>query len=516
MLKYLLCFILVLVALVQGAYAQKSITPTAPSAPVTPETKSNLPDGKAGLVYIVPIQGEIMDRGIAYFVRHSVQQAKENNAGLIIFEIDTPGGAVQFGNEYTLGICSAIEDAAPIPTAAYITRWAMSAGVLISISTDRIIMKSGSSIGAAEVIVSGGGDMSQHQGKFTSAYAGHFRSTAQKKGYPANLVMAMVDKDMVVKEVIVDGKKMYLTPGEIQEESKTKTVVEGKTVTKENQPLTLSALDAVEYGLASIIKETREEVPALFGISNPVYKHTTPTWSEALVMYITSPVISAILILAGLIAAGMSLKMPGFGVPEVIAIVCFGLVFFGNYLIGLAEVTEALIIFLGVGLIAVEIFLLPGFGIFGISGIILMGVGLILSMQSFTLPDIKTAPWQMEILQKNLVVVGAAFVSAVVVFLLFVRYLSAVPFFNKLILSAEVKGGQGFATVEQNIPALVGRKGIVFSALRPVGKITLLGPDGKETGETYDVVTEDSFIDKGAKVVIIEVDGSRIIVEKTT
>lgn len=516
MLKHFIV-ILLFVTLAINIFAEEStITPTT-ATPIQTDnyTPTITPQGKSGLVYVIPIKGDIMDRGIAYFVRHSVEQAKEENASLIIFEIDTPGGAVGQGDEYTMGICNSIKNAAPITTVAYIIEWAWSAGALISISADKIVMKSGSSIGSAEVIA-GGTDMSAHQEKFTSALRAQFKSTAEKKGYPPNLAMAMVDKDMEVIEAYIDGQREFLTSDEIQQLAKTKEVKEGKTVSAAGKLLNLTAMDALEYGMATAIQDDRSQVPALFGITKPAFKEATPTWSESLVMYITSPVVAGILILAGLIAAGMAMKAPGFGLPELIAIICFSLVFFGHYLVGLAEVTEALIIMLGVGLLAVEIFLVPGFGVFGVSGIILILVGLILSMQGFTIPDIEGAPWELERLQKNLIVVGLSFSMAVILFIIFIRYLSSVPFFHKLILSAEVKSEAGFTNVEKDASPLIGRKGVVFSALRPVGKISLLDQEDKETGETYDVVTEDDFINKGEIVTVIGVEGTRIVVEKNS
>jgi membrane-bound serine protease (ClpP class) len=511
MFKYFLSVIILLLIWTAEASAQADLpaTPTGQADVITPAPVAR----PNSLVYVVPIKGEIMDRGIAYFVHHAVERAKEDNAALIIFEIDTPGGAVGEGEEYTMGICASIQNASPISTVAYVTQWAMSAGSLISISADKIIMRSGSVIGAAEVIA-GGSNMAEHQGKFTQAIAKQFKSIAQKKGYPPNLAMAMVDRNLEVKEVIVDGKKEFLTPQEIQELPGTRSIEIIKTVTTKDQPLALSALDAKDYGFASAILETRAEIPPFFGINNPTFKQVTPTWSEALVMYITSPVVSSILILAGLLAAWMALKMPGFGVPEITAIVCFGLVFFGHYLVGLAQATDVLIFILGLGLVAVEILLLPGFAIFGVTGAILMVAGLILSMQGFVIPDIKTAPWQVEILQRNLITVGLAFATAFALFIIFIRYLKSVPVFHKLILSAEVRSESGFVSVAKDDSALVGTKAIVFSTLRPAGKITLLDSRGRETDHNIDAVTEGNFIDKGEMVVITEVDGSRIVVEK--
>ncbi|MBI5779570.1 MAG: nodulation protein NfeD [Planctomycetes bacterium] len=504
MLKHLVALLVVLMAAI-NAEAQQFPA----NVPVSPT--------QSALVYVVPIKGEIMDRGLAYFVRHAVEQAKEEKAALIIFEIDTPGGAVGGGEEYTIGICNSIDRAVPITTVAYVTHWAWSAGSLISISADKIVMKQVASIGSAEVIAGSGDEKeSIHQEKYTSAIRTEFKARAEKKGYSANLAMAMVDKDLEVHEVMVDGARQFLTPQEIQEtRNKGKLVEEIKLVIAKGKLLNLSAKDALKYGLATAIKEERSEIPPLVGISNFTFKEVTPTWSEHLVMYITSPIVSGILLLAGFLAAYMAYQTPGTGLMEAIAVVCFALVFFGYHLIGLAEVTEVLLFILGMGLVAVEIFLLPGFGVFVISGVILIIVSLIMSMQGFVIPDIKGAPWQLVTLKRNFIVVGFAFSLSVIIFIIIARYLSSVPFFNHLILSADVKTSAGFSSVAMDAAPLLGKKGVVFTALRPVGKIAMLDGKGNQTGENIEVVTEGDFINKGETVVVINIDGSRIVVEKT-
>ncbi|MDI6733793.1 MAG: NfeD family protein [Planctomycetota bacterium] len=489
--------------------SERSTTSADTSA--SPRTLSGSTDTNKSLVYVVPIKDAIMDRGLAYFVRHSVERAKEEKAALIIFEINTPGGAVGGGEEYTIGICNAIDKASPITTVAYITHWAWSAGALISISADKIIMKQVASIGSAEVV----GSSEQHQEKYTSAIRAEFKARAEKKGYPVNLVMAMVDKEMEVKEVIIDDEHLFLTTEEIIEQrNRGKVVEEVKTIISSGKLLNLTANDALKYKMASAIKEDRSEIPPLFGIQDYIFKETKPTWSEHLVMFLTSPLVSSILMLVGIITAGMALKSPGMGLPEGIAILCFALLFFGHYLVGLAEITEILIFALGISLLSIEIFLLPGFGVFGISGIIIIFISLILAMQDFTVPDIKDAPWQLTTLKRNFITVGLSFSLAVTILILFVRYLSAIPVFRSLILVVEEKSTSGFITRQSDFSNLLGKKGVVFTTLRPVGKITLLDSDNKETSQTLDVVTEGDFIERGDRVVIISTSDNRIVVEK--
>ena len=495
---------LVAILIISGPaiYAQDQVISASQTTSVSPT--------QPALIYVVPIKGPIMDKGMAYFIRHSVELAKEEKAALIIFEIDTPGGAVGGGEEYTIGICNSIDRASPISTVAYITHWAWSAGSLVSIATDKIVMKQVASIGSAEVV-----GAEEHQEKYTSAIRTEFKARAEKKGYSANLMMAMVDKDLEVHEVLVDSVRQFLTPQEIQEARNSgKLVEEVKLIIASGKLLNLSAGDALKYGLASAIKDERSEIPPLVGITNFRFKEVTPTWSEHLVMYLTSQVVSGILILAGLLAAYMAYQTPGTGLMEGIAVFCFALVFFGHYLIGLAEITEILLFILGMGLIGVEVFLFPGFGVFAISGAILVLVSLIMSMQGFVIPDMKGAPWQLVTLERNFIVVGLAFSLSLIIFVIMVRFLPSVPFFRHLILSADVKTSAGFSSVAMDAAPLLGKKGLVFTALRPVGKIAVLDDKGRQTDQNLEVVTEGDFINKDETVVIIQIDGSRIVVER--
>lgn len=305
----------------------------------------------------------------------------------------------------------------------------------------------------------------------------------------------------------IDGKFYYLTEEEIAEaEREGKDPDKGKRIGVPDEPLTLTASEAKEYGLASAIVKTIEDIPVLFGIKRFKIVNMKPTWSEDLVIFITNPMVTGILILIGLICIGMSFKMPGMGVPEVLAVVCFVLIFFGHYLAGLAALTEILLFVLGVSLLAVEIFLIPGFGVTGVAGIILILVSLILSMQDFTLPSAEL-PWQWETFQHNLSVVVISVVLALVLFIAIIRFIPYSPYLQRLVLKTEETTSQGFTNTTTDYNHFLGAEGIVLSHLRPSGKI-------KIGEELLDVVAEDEFISQGETVKVIQVEGSRIVVAK--
>ncbi|MBI4834323.1 MAG: nodulation protein NfeD [Planctomycetes bacterium] len=472
------------------------------------QTTGTAPADKEVLICVIPIKGPIMDRGLPHFIKRAVEQAKEVGAKLIIFEINTPGGAVSIGDEeYTMGIVKGIENSLPVTSVAYVANAAISAGVLISIACDKIIMQPDATIGAAEVIVGSGDTPHPHQAKYTSAFEAIMKAKAEKKGYPYNLVAAMVNRNLAVHQVKINNSQIaYLTEEEIKQvKAEGKDIAVIKRIGKPDEPLTLTASEAKEYGLISAIVSKRDEIPGLFGIKDFTFREMEPTWSEDLVIFLTNPLVSGILIMVGLIAVWMSFKAPGMGVPETLAVVCFLLIFFGHYLAGLAEVTEALIFFLGLALLAVEVFIIPGFGVTGIAGIILILVSLVLSMQDFTVPS-SDLPWQWRIFWNNLSVVIISSVSAMVIFIFIVRLIPYSPYLNRLVLKAEETSSEGF-TSSDDYHKLIGSTGIVLSYLRPAGKIRI----GEEL---IDVVTEGEFIEQGKPVKVIKVEGNKIIVEK--
>ena len=213
--------------------------------------------------------------------------------------------------------------------------------------------------------------------------------------------------------------------------------------------------------------------------------------------------IAPILLSVGLIALWLELKAPGFGLPGIVGISCLATVFLSKYMVGLAEAPEMLLFMLGVMLLAVEIFLLPGFGIAGITGILLMLMGTTLAFQDFVVPQ---TPYHYEELRGNLLKIFSSMAVSLLVVALMVRYLPGIPLFGRLVLSASEEAELGFGTTLA-IPTvgLVGRRGYALSTLRPSGRAEF-------NGEVLDVVTQGEFVEGGQKVEIVEVRGNRVVV----
>lgn len=459
-------------------------------------------------VAIVSIAGEIDHKNVA-LVRRAVKKIKAEQPALVVFEIDTPGGRI----DHMLMIGEEMMSLGPIPTAAYvrplgeggITGGAWSAGAYLAISCKRIYMYPGTVIGAASPVAQTAEGIKPVEEKYVSAFREKFRARAEQNGYPPNLAVAMVDKDLEIWEVVVDGKKRYLTAGEIE-----KLKSEGHEFDVPKVPfdskdklLTMTHTLVAETGMGAIAA-SRDRIYSDSGIVSPVEERIEASWSEGLVGILTSPIVSMVLLAAGLLGIWVEIKTPGFGLPGIAGILAIALLLFGHHLAGLAEVPEILLFVAGVALLAVEIFLLPGTGVFAIAGVLSIFLGLILSFQDFTFPDSKGAPWQVDVLMNSAGRVLFSFLCAGMGLLAALRWLPKVPFLNRLVLEAEIAGS---APEPPAGSELVGRFGHAVTTLKPGGKVAI-------NGDILDVVADGEFVAHGEPVEIVRIEGMRIVVAK--
>lgn len=472
-------------------------------------------------VLIAPIDGEI-DISQAAFIKRVIKVAKSWQADFVIFEIDTPGGRVDAMSM----IGTYIDSLGEIPSIAFIRPGkdsstggaAFSAGAYIAMSCKRIYMCPGTVIGAATpILISPGGPVELPepiQEKFVSAYREKFGAVAEKNGYPKNLAIKMVDRDWEISEVIIEGKKHFLTKTEIEQAQLSGKKIDYVSINPalnlgKGKLLTASANLAVECGIAKNIIQSRSEIYKDYGIDNPIEKEEEFTWSENFAGFITQPGIVMLLLFAGILGIWITIKMGGFGTFTVISIICLGLYFFGEYLAGLAEMPEILLFITGIILLILEIFIIPGIGIAAIAGVVCIFAGLILTLLpgGIDLPDFKKEPWQMETLMSAVGKVLLAFVASALGFLAIVRFMPGLPLLSKFVLKTALSTANGYATTVKEGQGIISKHGIVITPLRPAGKIEI-------EGHTIDVVAEGDFIAKGEEVEVIHVEGTRIVVAK--
>jgi len=290
-----------------------------------------------------------------------------------------------------------------------------------------------------------------------------------------------------------------------------------------DQLLTLTASQALEYGVArGVVKDLDGVLTFLEKRDHVVFveepRVLEPSWSELMVSWLNSPIVMGILFMLALLGAYIEFNTPGFGLPGLVAVVCFALVLGSKYLVGMANWVEILLLFIGVVLLVVEIFVLPGFGLAGIAGIACILIGLF-GMLIRNAPD--ELPWPQTIsdwqsLSSGVIGLAAGFSGFLLLAWLLSRYLPKIPFMSGLILSPAVAAaGRGGSQVSMTSPpesASVGVQsgdvGEVISTLRPAGK-------ARFGDAIVDVVATGEFLNRGTQVRIIEIHGGRVVVKKT-
>ncbi len=375
---------------------------------------TTLADNHNAKVYVVPIQSTI-DLGIPAFVNRAIDAAENNNAELIIFDIETFGGRVDAATQVKDAISST-----DIQTIAFINRRAISAGSLISLSCDKIYMTSGATIGATSVV-----DMSgEKQAEKSQSYMREeMAATAEQSGKNTAIARGMVDEELSFEYLVVDGDSMKVDD------------IEGR---KEGKLITLTTELALKYKIADGTSESIEDILLDLSIENYDIITLDENWSEDLVRILTDPVVSSLLTTFGTIGIISELYSAGWGIGGTIGIICLTLALGAGYLTKLASATDLLIIFSGLTLLLVEFVAIPGFGVFGIIGLVILFYGLYLLL----IPDV---PVSDEIYSAALDGFAWAIVGGVIVLIMLIRLISQSKVFKKFITTDSNK-----ATLKDN------------------------------------------------------------------
>ncbi len=511
---------LAIALILSAAAAAQEIAPEAPS-----------PQNGATQVAVVPIEGEIAP-GLDYALKRRIERAKADGADLILIEVDSPGGRLDICETMCNTLTRAVEESdGRVRTAAYVKREAISAAAIIAIACQQITMNRGTRIGDAQAVYSGpGGAMEAAPEKIQTYVRSIIRPLAERNGYPVLVCEAMNDADLeVIQVTFSDGRVEYMTPRELEEleagspsrnpsdaeSGKGDQEAAGETtdepvawttelVIAEGKLLTLSASEAERFDISSGTFDDISGAIEFFGGSSATTTRYEANWSETMVQFLNSMVVSGLLMTVGFVALYIALKTPGFGPPEIVAIGCFTLLFLSKYLVGLAEEWEVLIFVAGVALLYVEIFVTPGFGVVGVTGVICVVVSLVLALQGFVVPDM---PGMTDALVKNLITVLTSLCLSVVGFVVLLYYLPTSPAFKPLILGAAVSAEEGYVAGLTREEALIGKEGIAMTPLRPAGKAEI-------EGRPVVVVADGEFIEPGERIIVQDIRGNRVMVGK--
>lgn len=417
-------------------------------------------------VFLMEIKAPIDPRTNRY-TKLAIESAKEKKADLIIVEMNTYGGAVTDADEIRQRFLDL-----EIPIYVFINKNAASAGALISIACDSIYMTEGANIGAATVV--NGDDGAKAPDKYQSYMRSMMRSTAEAKGRDPKIAEAMVDENLEVDSVSDAG-----------------------------QVITFTTSEAIKNGFCDAQLESVEDVLRRVGAKEYDLIKYEEDWAEDVIQFFLNPAISGILILIMMGGIYFELQSPGIGFPIAAAFLASLLYFTPHYMHGLAENWEILLFFAGVVLIGLEVFVIPGFGIAGVVGILSVFISLFLVMinnVSFDFTYVDSSE-----INKALVVIAFAMIGAMGFSYFGAKLFMNSKAFSRIALSNTMSKEDGY--VSNSGDDLIGQKGVAYSVLRPSGKIMI---DNK----LHDAETRGSYLEKGTKIEVIGSDTSSLVVKK--
>jgi membrane-bound serine protease (ClpP class) len=423
---------------------------------------------KKQLIYKFDVKKEIAPP-VWRSTKLALEEAVAKKADIILIEMSTYGGLLESADSIRTKILDS-----PIPVFVFINHNAASAGALIAIACDSIYMTTGSSIGAATVVDQAGQVVPD---KYQSYMRAMMRSTAEATGRDPNIAQAMVDPRIKIEGVIDSGFV-----------------------------LTFTASEALKFGFCEGIGENTEEILSLAGIKDYEIIEQELKPMDKIIGFLINPVVSGILIMVIIGGIYFELQTPGIGSPSIAAVIAALMYFAPLYLQGLADHWEILIFIIGIVLIAVEIFAIPGFGVTGIAGIVLVITGLTLSLIDnvgfdFTHVNVN------KIISSLFLVIISIFISIVASFFLTRSLFTHNRLFGSLALETVESAAEGYTASDGKYREMVGRTGIAHSILRPAGKV-MIGED------IYDATAITGYIDQGDKIEVVRYETTQLFVRK--
>ena len=403
-------------------------------------------------VYVFDIDEEIAPP-VTRRMAKAFTQAKEMKADLIVIHMNTYGGLVVDADTIRTRILNS-----RIPVVVFIDNNAASAGALISIACKKIYMRKSASIGAATVVNQTAAAMPD---KYQSYMRATMRSTAEATGRNPKIAEAMVDQDLYVEGVSDSGKV-----------------------------LTFTASEAMQNGFCDGIVETLDDVIMAYGYDSYTISELKVTGTDKVIDFLINPMIHGFLIMIIIGGIYFELQSPGIGFPSAAAVLAAVLYFLPLFLEGFAENWEILVFIIGIILLVVEIFVIPGFGIAGISGIFFIIAGLVLTMVDNVRFDFTNVPFD-DIATSFILVVVSIFIALILSYYLTKSIFGSAKF--ALALNTTQPHEQGFVATPVNLNQMVGKEGVTNTILRPSGKIII-------NDDEYDAVTREAYIEKGTPV----------------
>lgn len=403
-------------------------------------------------VAVIEISGTI-DPGTKSYADYAFQEAKRMDAAAVIMQFDTPGGYINSAEAIRR-----LMDEYEGPIYAFIRPNAISAGAYLALAAEAIYMVPGSTMGAAEPRYLGLGEVDE---KALSFWEKEMAGMAERRGRDPQIASAMVRRDLAITGLVEEGVL-----------------------------LTLTANEAFDVGYCEGIVADKEELLQAIGLPGANWRTVDSRISDSLVSWTTNPVVGTILLMIGIGGLILEVITAGFGAAGILSMAAFALYFGGNIAAGMAEYWVLILFVFGVALIMVEAFM-PGFGVFGIAGLVSTLVSIVLAAIS---------------VQTGMVMLFISMVSAGIFSVLAFRFFARRGVLRHIILSEEERADLGYvAPLDQK--NLLGLEGIAVTALRPSGAAMI-------DGRRVDVVSDGDFIPSGEALIVDRVEGVRVVVRR--
>ena len=445
----------------------------------------------------VQLKGQITEQLASQTQRIIQEEISRRDVNFICVWIDSPGGSPE--SSVSLANFLASLDPAERRTVAYIPTEARSDAAFIALACDQIVMHPDAILGGA-----GASQLEPNEVELTVKPV---EEIARKKLRSASLAAALIDSNQVVYRYTreSDGAVQYMSEVEARRQAQPDQWRQGQPVTEPGRLFKADGNEALEFGMADEVVDSFEEFKSLYGLEKDP-QLVEPGWADTLIDGLRSPGVTWFLLLLGGAALYAELQSPGIGVGAFIAAVCFVLFFWGHYLGGTAGWLEVLLFLLGVACLSLELFVLPGFGVFGLGGAALVLASVILATQTFV--GLPQNEYQAGELQRSLLIVTGAGLGLLVLISVMHRYLPRAPGLNQMVLApptdneqAEISRKESLAHFEH----LVGCHGTTLTPLMPAGKAQI-------DGDLLNVIADGEFIDRDREVVVVEARGSRVVV----
>jgi membrane-bound serine protease (ClpP class) len=392
-------------------------------------------------------------------VARSLRTAAEAGAAAAYLDIDTPGGRIDAAER----IADAVRRS-PIPVYAFVNPRAFSAGALIAIASTAVYMRPGAVLGAATPV---DGEGRKASAKVVSAMRGEFRALAEERGLDPRVAEAMVDESVEIPGVVRAGELLTLTSAEARRVGFSKGEVA-------DEPALLRAVGLAGARVVSV----------------------DPNWAELVVRFLSDPLVSPLLLSLGLLGLVFEIKHGAFGLGGLVSLLSLGLFFGSSFILGLAGWEVVLLLALGAVALAVEVFVLPGFGVAGIAGIAAIATAVILAL-------IGHAPTAADVAQA-FAILATSLVITIAVGYAWLRHLPSSTRFSGLFLRHGLPQADGYISALPRVD-LVGQEGVALTDLRPAGTARI-------GAERVDVVTEGEYVSQGAPVRVVRSEGYRHVV----